>query len=120
MTTITIRNLRLRTIIGVADIERKDKQDIVVNVSIETDAERAIGPDDIGQACDYKTITKKIIKAVESSSFHLLETLTDRVLQLVMEHPRVTGATVEIDKPHALRFADSVSVKRTAAREAAP
>lgn len=120
MTTITIKNLRLRTIVGVEDFERKNKQNVVVNISIESDAGLAIAGDDIDQACDYKTITKKIIEVVEHSTFYLLEKLTDRVLQLVMEHPRVTAATVEIDKPHALRFADSVSVKRSAVKKAAP
>ena len=120
MTTITIKNLRLRTIVGIEDFERKNKQDVIINISIESDADQAIAGDDIDQACDYKTITKEIIKVVEQSSYYLLEKLTDRVLQLIMQHPRVTAATVEIDKPHALRFADSVSVKRSAVKKAAP
>ena len=120
MTTITIKNLRLRTIVGIEDFERKNKQDVVLNISIESNADQAIAGDDIDHACDYKTITKKIITTVEDSTFYLLEKLTDTVLQLIMEHPRVTAAAVEIDKPHALRFADSVSVKRSAVKKAAP
>ncbi|MCH9022229.1 MAG: dihydroneopterin triphosphate 2'-epimerase [Planctomycetes bacterium] len=120
MTTITIKNLRLRTIVGIEDFERKNKQDVILNISIESNADQAIAGDDIDHACDYKTITKKIITTVEDSTFYLLEKLTDTVLQLIMEHPRVTAAAVEIDKPHALRFADSVSVKRSAVKKAAP
>lgn len=42
--------------------------------------------------------------------------LTHEVLAIVMEHEAVTWAAVEIDKPHALRYAESVSVTLEAHR----
>ena len=58
-----------------------------------------------------KDITKKIIEKVENSSFFLLEKLTDVILNIVLENPLVCESSVRVDKPNALRFADSVSVE---------
>ena len=61
-------------------------------------------------ALNYKTITKKIISTVENGRFLLLEKLVGDVLDICAEPAEVTKARVTVDKPHALRFADSVSL----------
>jgi len=111
MATIRITDLHLRTIIGTLDWERKVKQDILINITIEFEASKAVASDNLNDTVDYKATTKKIIKEVESSKFHLLEKLTDMVLNIVMEHPSANSATVRIDKPEALRFSKSVSIE---------
>lgn len=108
--TIRIKNLRLRTYIGIKDDEIKNKQDVVVNVKIHYNAESASDSDNMDDALNYKTITKAIIKLVEDNRFYLLEKLTADILAIAAEHSWVTYAEVEVDKPHALRFADSVSL----------
>ena len=113
MATIRITNLRLRTIIGANDWERGVKQDIVINVRFEYNATKAQKSDRLKDTVDYKTITKKIIQTVEKSNYQLLEKLTQVVLNIVCESSLVKTATVRIDKPQALRFADSVSVELT-------
>jgi D-erythro-7,8-dihydroneopterin triphosphate epimerase len=114
---IRIKNLRLRAINGVNEWERKDLQDVVINAEIEYDASRAVETDSVEHVLNYRTLTKRIIEMVEGSRFQLLETLAARVLEIVMQQQKVIRATVEIDKPHALRFADSVSVAASAERE---
>jgi D-erythro-7,8-dihydroneopterin triphosphate epimerase len=115
---IRIKNLRLRTIIGFNDWERKDKQDVIVNIELEADDERMASPDTESEpAVNYRSITKRVIQEVESADFYLLEKLATHLLALVMEFQGVKKATVEVDKPHALRFSDSVSVTCTAARD---
>ena len=111
MIKIRIKNLRLRAIIGAKESERKNKQDVIINVSIDADPRQAIETDNIDEAFNYRTMTKNIIAVVENSRFHLLEKLADSVLSTVMEDGRVKSATVEIDKPGALRFTDSVSIE---------
>ncbi|QJR79771.1 dihydroneopterin triphosphate 2'-epimerase [Alteromonas pelagimontana] len=108
--TIKIKNLRLRTYIGINEEEVRNKQDVVVNVTIHYDAHQATSTDDMGDALNYKVITKSIIKLVEDNRFSLLEKLTADVLAIAAEHAWVTYAQVEVDKPHALRFSDSVSL----------
>jgi len=117
MATIRITNLSLRAIIGIHDWERKHKQDIIINVTIDFDETHAAQSDNIDDTVDYKTITKNIIKFAENSECYLLEKLTDQILNIVMENQKIDAATVQIDKPHALRFAESVSMELHRKRE---
>jgi D-erythro-7,8-dihydroneopterin triphosphate epimerase len=110
LATIRIKNLRLRTFIGIKDDEIQNKQDVIVNVRIRYQADQATHSEDIQDALNYRTITKRIIELVENNRFSLLEKLTAEVLEIASEHQWVRYAEVEIDKPHALRFADSVSL----------
>ncbi|MCY1554572.1 Dihydroneopterin triphosphate 2'-epimerase [compost metagenome] len=83
---------------------------MLINLTILYPAVEAVRDNDIGHALNYRTITKAIIQHVEGNRFALLERLTQEILDLVMEHPAVRYAEVEVDKPHALRFAESVSI----------
>ncbi|QIX96964.1 dihydroneopterin triphosphate 2'-epimerase [Cedecea sp. FDAARGOS_727] len=107
---IRIKNLRLRTFIGIKEEEIANRQDIVINVAIHYPADKARGSEDINDALNYRTVTKEIIQLVENNRFSLLEKLTQDVLNIACAHPWVTYAEVEIDKLHALRYADSVSM----------
>lgn len=115
---INISNLRLRTFIGFNPEEKTKQQDIVVNAEIHYRADPAFVSDDESDALDYKTITKRMIRHIENGSFQLLEKLTADLLAIASESERVSYAEVRVDKPHALRFADSVSVTLSASRGA--
>ncbi|NIO07674.1 MAG: dihydroneopterin aldolase [Deltaproteobacteria bacterium] len=108
---IFIKNLRLKTIIGINDWERKQQQDVIINVALEINATQAAQSDRIEDTLNYKTLTKRIIGAVEASEFFLVEKLAHHILAIVLEDEKVIRGTVEVDKPQALSFADSVSVK---------
>lgn len=116
--TIRIKNLRLRTYIGFNDDEIKNKQDVVINAVIKYDAKRAADTDAVDNALNYKTVTKAIIRLVENNRFLLLEKLTGDILALCADHPWVKWAEVEVDKPHALRFSDSVSLSIACSKDA--
>ncbi|GAB2580345.1 MULTISPECIES: dihydroneopterin triphosphate 2'-epimerase [Nitrincola] len=107
---IKITNLRLRTYIGFNPDEREKKQDVVINAEIHYPTSRDCLSDNVSAALDYKQITKKVIQHVEEGQFLLLEKLVADVLQICAEPACVTHAQVTVDKPHALRFADSVSL----------
>ncbi len=107
---IRIKNLRLRAFIGIKEEEIANRQDVVINVAIHYPAEQARHSESIDDALNYRTITKAIIQHVESNRFSLLEKMSQDVLNIACDHPWVTYAEVEIDKPYALRYADSVSM----------
>jgi D-erythro-7,8-dihydroneopterin triphosphate epimerase len=107
---IRITNLRLRTYIGFNPDERAKQQDVVINIDIKHRIEAAAFADEVEAALNYKTITKAVIAHVENGRFLLLERLVHDVLEICSADPAVLHASVTIDKPHALRFADSVSV----------
>ncbi len=116
MARIRIKNLRLRTYIGINEDEIRNKQDILINVTLFYPADDAVQINDISHALNYRTITKEIIQYVEENRFALLERLTQDVLDCVMRHEQVRYVEVEVDKPHALRFSESVSVTLNAHR----
>ncbi len=115
--TIRIKNLRLRTFIGINPEEIVNKQDVIINVTISYSAVQASVSEQIDDALNYRTICKAIIALVEQQRFSLLEKLTSDLLALCCQHPQVASASVEVDKPHALRFADSVSLTQYWQRE---
>jgi len=109
--SIHIKDLRLRTFIGFNEEEKVKKQDVVINIMIQYNAESAMQSDDVSDAYNYKILTKKIIVLVENNRFNLLEKLANDVMRLITESDAVISAQVIIDKPHALRFADSVAIE---------
>jgi D-erythro-7,8-dihydroneopterin triphosphate epimerase len=117
MAVIRIKNLLVKTIIGFNPEERVNRQDVIINLEIKVDVSGAVLTDHEDGIYNYKSITKAIIAFVSESKYRLLEKLTYEVLQLIMKDERVLWAKVEIDKPHALRFSDSVSVVLEAKRE---
>lgn len=114
--TISIKNLRLETFIGVEEWEKENKQTLVFNIELEFDATEAVKTDLVEQTVDYYVLTEKIIKAVEQTHFCLLESLANHILNVIMEDSRIKKATVEVDKPGALPSVDSVSVRCSAER----
>ena len=113
---IHIKNLRLRTILGIYDWEQKIKQDIIVNLYIDFDGTAAATHDDIAHTVDYKTLKLHLIDYIDTHKFNLIEALVDKIADIVLENPIVSQVRVEVDKPGALRYADSVSVSHTKAR----
>ncbi|WP_409306931.1 dihydroneopterin triphosphate 2'-epimerase [Pectobacterium sp. B1J-3] len=107
---IRIKNLRLRTFIGIKEEEINNRQDVVINVVIHYPAERSRNSENIDDALNYRTITKNIIHHVETTRFALLEKLTQDILNIASDHDWITYAEVEVDKLFALRYADSVSM----------
>jgi D-erythro-7,8-dihydroneopterin triphosphate epimerase len=111
MVRIKVKNLLLRTYIGFKPEELVNKQDVVINFEIETEiSKKALDADEPVNILDYKTITKEVIALVQEGRFKLLEVLTQKILSLIMKNEKVKWAKVEVDKPHALRFAESVSL----------
>ncbi|HBS80937.1 MAG: dihydroneopterin triphosphate 2'-epimerase [Pseudomonas sp.] len=117
MARIRVKDLRLRTFIGIKEEEILNKQDVLINLTILYPATDAVRDNDIDHALNYRTITKAIIQHVEDNRFALLERLTQEIVDLVMAHPQVSYVEVEVDKPHALRFAESVSITLAAHRD---
>ncbi len=109
--TIFINNLRLRGIIGINDWERKEKQDILINIKLKVDLGEAGRSDNIDDTVNYRTLTKEIINLVENSSFFLVEKLASTILDLCMKRENVVKAIVRVEKPMAVRFAESVGVE---------
>ena len=114
---IRIKNLHLHTVIGFKDWERLEKQEVIVNIEAEIPDETAVVSDNVADSVDYKELKYEILSRAEKTSFLLIERLAGFIMDIVMSYEKITSATVEVDKPGALRFADSVSVCLTRKKE---
>jgi len=108
---IHIRDLHLRCILGLTPEERREKQDVVINITFDVDLARPCATDRIEDTVDYKRIKKAVIAAVEASSYCLVEALAERIAAICLEDEKVARVAVTVDKPGALRFARSVAVE---------
>ena len=108
---IRITNLLVRGIIGINPEERVNRQDILINVTLWADTRPAAASDDIADAVNYRTLSKVIIEHVERGAPLLVERLAAEIALLCFqEDPRVLAVDVSVEKPGALRFAESVGV----------
>jgi dihydroneopterin aldolase/D-erythro-7,8-dihydroneopterin triphosphate epimerase len=107
---ILIRDLSLRTIIGINEEERCERQDVLINLILWVDIAEAEASDDIKDSVDYRALTKRVIHLVEGSRFYLVEKLAAEIASLCLEEPCVSRVRVTVEKPGALRFARSVGV----------
>ena len=114
---IRIKNLKLHTIIGINDWEKLQAQKIIVNIELHLPNELAATTDNIDDSLDYKCLKYEIISKVEKGKFLLLEKLAAFIADIAMQHPEVAKVVVEVDKPGALRYADSVSLELCRTRE---
>lgn len=108
---IDIVDLRVAGIIGINPDERVNEQEILVNVSMWADTSKAAASDDIADAVNYRTITKAIIAHIEAGAPMLVERLVAEIADLCLDaDSRVDEVAVRVEKPGALRHADSVGV----------
>lgn len=112
LSVVKVENLRLRAFIGFMDWETEKLQDLIISYSFKYDTALASETDLVENAVDYKKITKEIIDFVADKSFNLIETLAERIFtHLQTCSAAVQDIIVQVEKPHALRFADSVMVQ---------
>ena len=110
MDKIFIRNLELRTIIGLYEQERTAKQALIFNLELHGDFSRAGRTDTLDHSVNYR-VEEKVIALVESSSFRLLEALAEAVATLCLSFEEVSSVKVMIDKPAAALRADSIALE---------
>lgn len=111
MDKIHIRDIALRCIIGIGEDERREKQDVVISVTLHTDLAEAGRTDDFADTVDYRAVKKRIVSLVEGSQFFLIEALATAVAKTCLEFSRVEQADVVVEKPGALRFARTVAAE---------
>jgi dihydroneopterin aldolase/D-erythro-7,8-dihydroneopterin triphosphate epimerase len=114
---IIIKDLFLRTIIGINDGERSNRQDVMINLALDTDTRAAGRSDRIDDAVNYRDITKRVIDLVEGSQYFLVEKMAEEIAAVCLADPRVSRAQVTVEKPAALRFARSVGVSIERSRD---
>ncbi len=110
MDIVFVRDLRIETVIGVYEWERRIRQVVRLDLEMAADVARAAANDALEDALNYKAVAKRLIEYVEGSRFQLVETLAERVAALLREEFGIPWVRVTVSKPGALRGARDVGV----------
>ncbi|MBA3979641.1 MAG: dihydroneopterin aldolase [Alcanivorax sp.] len=110
MDIVYIRDLKVDTVIGIFDWERRIRQTVSLDLEMAADIRRGAATDSIEDALDYKAVGKRLIAFIQASEFQLVETLSERCAQIVIEEFGVPWCRLRLSKPGALRGAQDVGV----------
>jgi len=111
MDRIFIKDLLVRCVLGLSAEERREKQDVLIDVVLFVDLAKAGRSDHAEDTVDYRALKKDVLAAAEGSQFHLAEALAERLADVCLAHAGVERVQVTVEKPGALRFARSVAVE---------
>jgi dihydroneopterin aldolase len=110
MDIIFLSGLTTECIIGIWDWERRVKQKVVVDLEMGADIRRAAGSDRIDDTLDYKSVSKRLLQFIGDSEFQLVETLTERIAELVITEFSVPWVRVRLNKQGAIRGSRDVGI----------
>ena len=110
MDTVFIEDLRIETVIGIFDWERKIRQTVALDLEMGFDNRKPAATDRIEDTLDYKRVAKRLISFVESSEFQLVETLAERCAEIILAEFDVRWLRLKLSKPGAVRGSRAVGV----------
>lgn len=110
MDIIYLNDLRIDTIIGIYDWERQTKQTVILDIQMGTDIRRAAESDSIEDTLNYKAVAKRLIAFVGESDFELVETLAEKITQILMDEFDIPWVRLQLNKQGALRGVKDVGV----------
>jgi len=110
MDTVFIEDLRIETVIGIYDWERKIRQVVALDLEMAFDNRKPAASDRIEDTLNYKAVSKRLIAFVEGSSFQLVETLAERCAEIVRDEFAVSWLRLKLSKPGAVRGSKAVGV----------
>lgn len=108
--TVRIERLELDCIIGINPWERLTKQQITVDIEIDTDLSAAGKSDAIEDTINYRTIAKTVTNEIEKSHYGLVESIGAKIADICLKDDRVFSVKVTVRKPGAVRKASSVGI----------
>lgn len=117
MDTIFLNEMRVETIVGIWDWERKTKQIVSIDLEMGADIKKAALTDNIEDTLNYKGVSKRIRKFVEDSDFQLVETMAEKIAEIILVEFNVPWVKVRVNKPGAIRGSKDVGVFITRTQE---
>lgn len=108
--TIFLHELRVETVVGIWDWERKIRQTVSIDLEMGADIRRAAGSDTIEDTLNYKSVAKRVQQFVGESEFQLVETMAEKIAETVLAEFDLPWIQVRVSKPGAIRGAKDVGV----------
>ncbi len=110
MDKIFLNELKVETVIGIWEWERKIRQTVVIDLEMSADIAKAAATDSVDDTLNYKSVAKRIQAFVGDSDFQLVETLAERIAAIVRDEFGVEWVKVRVNKPGAIRGSRDVGV----------
>lgn len=110
MDTIFLRDLEINATIGIFEWEKRIKQKVRIDLEMATDIAKAAATDSIEDTLDYKAISKRIIQFVDESQYELIETLIEKIAEIILNEFNVPWTRVTLSKPGAVRGSRDVGI----------
>ncbi len=110
MDKIFLNELKIDTVIGLWEWERRIRQTVVVDLEMSADVAKAAATDDVADTLNYKSIAKRVQEFVSESSFKLVETLAEHIAAIIRDEFDVAWVLVRVNKPGAIRGSRDVGV----------
>lgn len=110
MDKIFLSGLKVETIVGIWEWERKIPQTVVIDLEMAADVRRAAATDSIGDTLNYKLVAKRVSELVVEGQFQLVETMAERIAETLIGEFSVPWVKVCVNKPGAIRGARDVGI----------
>jgi dihydroneopterin aldolase len=110
MDKIFLTGLTVECIVGVWEWERQVKQAVVLDIEMAADIRKAAASEKLDDTIDYKKVSKRLQSFIAESKFQLVETLTERIAEIIVREFHVSWVKVKLNKQGALRGAKDVGV----------
>ena len=111
MDIIFLNELKIDTVIGIWEWERKIRQTVVIDLEMSADIRKAAKTDSVEDTLNYKQVAKRIQQFVGESSFQLVETLAEKIAGIIRDEFSVEWVRVSVNKPGAIRGSRDVGVR---------
>ena len=111
MDKIFLDELKIDTIIGIWEWERKIRQTVIIDLEMSADIARAAASDSVEDTLNYKSVAKRVQQFVADSRFQLVETLAERIAGVIRDEFDVAWVKVRVHKPGAIRGSKDVGIE---------
>jgi dihydroneopterin aldolase len=111
MDIIFLHEMKVETVIGIWDWERKIRQTVVIDLEMAADIRKAAASDSVDDTLNYKLVAKRLQQFIGDSEFQLVETLAEKIAAIVNDEFGVPWVRVRVNKPGAIRGARDVGVQ---------
>ena len=110
MDRIFLSEMKIDTTVGIWEWEKRIKQQVIIDIEMSADIKKAAATDQIEDTLNYKAVAKSVRKLVEESSFQLVETMAEKISELVIGEHNVSWVRVKVNKPGAIRGSKGVGI----------
>tara|TARA_B100001094_G_C17831459_1_gene623413 strand:+ start:342 stop:698 length:357 start_codon:yes stop_codon:yes gene_type:complete len=110
MDRIFLSEMKIETTVGIWEWEKRIKQQVIIDIEMSADIKKAASSDQIEDTLNYKAVAKSVRKLVEESSFQLVETMAEKISELVIGEHNVSWVRVKVNKPGAIRGSKGVGI----------